>query len=259
MPSAKIELSGDGSVALVTAGASGIGRCIAETLQANDSRIHVCDVDEAAINLLLADHPSMTASVADVSSVTDVDRLFDDIEQRYGRLDILVNNAGVAGPTAEVENVDPADWDRTIAVDLNSAFYCARKAVPYLKESAGCIINMSSTAGLRGFAARAPYVAAKWGIIGLTKTLAIELGEYGVRVNAVCPGSVEGERIDGVIAREANRQGVSKDEIRKSFESQASLRRFLSPEDVANMVLYLTSASGNGISGQAIRVDGHTE
>lgn len=204
-------------------------------------------------------NPSATATVADVSSVEDVDRIFADIESMYGRLDVLVNNAGVSGPTAEAHEIEPADWDRTIAIDLNGAFYCARKAIPFLKRSVGSIINMSSTAGIMGCPGRAPYVASKWAIVGLTKTLAMELGKHGVRVNAICPGSVSGERIDRVVASDAKRQGKLEEEIRNIYQSQVSMRQFVSATDVANMALFLSSDMGRMVSGQAIGVDGHTE
>lgn len=247
------------TVVLVTAGASGIGKEIAETFLANGCSVHVCDINPAAIKAFMELNPSATATVADVSSVEDVDRIFADIESTYGRLDVLVNNAGVSGPTAEAHEIEPADWDRTIAIDLNGAFYCARKAIPFLKRSVGSIINMSSTAGIMGCPGRAPYVASKWAIVGLTKTLAMELGKHGVRVNAICPGSVSGERIDRVVASDAKRQGKSEEEIRIIYQSQVSMRQFVSATDVANMALFLSSDMGRMVSGQAIGVDGHTE
>lgn len=247
------------SVALVTAGASGIGRCVAEKLAAHGCRIHICDIDQNAIDEFLLANPDASGTRADVSSADDVDRVFADLEAKYGRLDVLVNNAGVAGPTAAVEDIDPKDWDRTLAIDLNSVFYCARKAVPLLKKNGGSMINMSSTAGVHGCPGRAPYVAAKWAIIGLTKTLAMELGEAGIRVNAICPGSVEGERIDRVVARDAKRQGKSEDEIRDIYHRQTSMRTFIEADDVANMVMFLASSTGRFVSGQALGVDGHTE
>ncbi|MFM7785496.1 MAG: SDR family oxidoreductase, partial [Gammaproteobacteria bacterium] len=188
---------------LVTAGASGIGRVTAEAFLAAGHRVHVCDVSPEALTNLARENPAIGASRADVSAVADVDALFTEIEARYGRLDVLVNNAGISGPSAPVEEVSPEDWDRTLAVDLSGAFYVTRKAVPLLKRRGGAIVNMSSTAGLFGCPLRSPYVAAKWAIIGLTKTWAMELGPFGVRVNAICPGSVNGPRIEGVIERDA--------------------------------------------------------
>ena len=249
-----------GPVVLVTAGAAGIGRALAEAFLDADYRVHVCDVDDSALACLLAEKPAITGSRADVSDRAAVDGLFDELERAHGALDVLVNNAGIAGPTAAAEDIDPADWDRTLAVDLSGAFYCARRAIPLLKRAvAGSIVNISSSAAFSGFPNRAPYAAAKWGLIGLTKTLAMELGPDGIRVNAICPGSVSGSRIDGVIQRDARRQGVSPDEVRRLYRRQNSLRCFIEPADVAALALFLASPAGARISGQAIGLDGHTE
>jgi NAD(P)-dependent dehydrogenase (short-subunit alcohol dehydrogenase family) len=249
----------DQLVVLVTAGANGIGRCIAETFLAQNYLVHVCDISSTAIETFLQANPNASATLADVSQVDDVDRLFADLTQRYGRLDVLINNAGIAGPTAAVENIDPEDWNRCINVDLNGPFYCTRKAAPLLKQKGGCIINMSSNAALFGFPLRSAYTAAKWAMIGLTKTWAMELGPHQVRVNAICPCSVNGPRIENVIAADAKERGVSPDEIRELYQSQSSMRTFVDPEDVANMALFLCSPAGAKISGQSIAVDGHTE
>jgi NAD(P)-dependent dehydrogenase (short-subunit alcohol dehydrogenase family) len=249
----------DRRVALVTAGAAGIGRAIAQRLAHAGIAVHVCDIDAAAIADCLAGNPGMTASRSDVSCVEQVEELFGDLLQHYGRLDILVNNAGVSGPTAAVENIEPADWDRTIAVDLSSAFYVTRKAVPLLRASAGCIVNIASNASLFGLPLRSPYSAAKWALIGLTKTWAMELGPSGVRVNAICPGSVQGARIDGVIERDAALRGMPVESIREVYLRQSSLRVFVEAEEVAAMVEFLCSEGGRNISGQSIAIDGHTE
>ena len=249
-----------GLVVLVTAGASGIGREIAETFLAHGCKVHVCDIDQSAIDGFLEANPGGSASLADVSDVTMVDTLFDELLQLYGRLDVLVNNAGIAGPTAAVEDIEPRDWDRTIHVDLNGNFYCSRRAVPLLREAgSGSIINISSNAAFFGVPLRAPYTACKWALIGLTKTLAMELGEDGVRVNAICPGSVSGDRIMAVMVEDAEARGRSVDEIHKSYTRQSSLRKFVDARDVANMALFLVSDLGAHISGQALGVDGHTE
>ena len=246
-------------VALITAGASGIGRAIAEFLLADGVSVHVSDVDPEAIERCLAANPGITASRGDMSSVDDVDALFHDLQDSYGRLDILVNNVGIAGPTAPVEEVEPDAWDRTIAVNLNSIFYVTRLAAPMLKESRGCMINMSSNAALFGFPLRSPYTAAKWALVGLTKTWAMELGPHGVRVNALCPGSVSGPRIDRVIEKEAEERGFEPDAIRDVYRRQSSMRAFVNAEDIAETVKFLCSSAGKHISGQALAIDGHTE
>ena len=249
-----------GQVVLVTAGASGIGRCIAETYLAHDCRVHICDVNREAVDAFLAANPSATASLADVSDPRQVEILFHDFGANYDRLDILINNAGVAGPTAAVEDISLEDWDRTVAVDLNGQFYVTRLAVPLIKKAGrGSIINIASNAALFGFPLRSPYTASKWAMIGLTKTWAMELGTSNIRVNALCPGSVKGDRIDSVIIRDAQERGLSADRIRDVYARQSSMRLFVDAQDVANMALFLSSDIGSSISGQAIGVDGHTE
>jgi NAD(P)-dependent dehydrogenase (short-subunit alcohol dehydrogenase family) len=246
-------------VVLITAGANGIGRCMAETFLAQGYLVHVCDISSVAIEEFLLANPKASASLADVSCVEDVDKMFAELTQRYGRLDILINNAGVAGPTAALEDIDPEEWNHCINVDLNGPFYCTRKATPLLKKNGGSVINMSSNAALFGFPLRSAYSAAKWAMIGLTKTWAMELGPYQVRVNAICPCSVNGPRIENVINADAKERGVSSDEIRKLYQSQSSMRLFVDPEDIAAMALFLCSPAGAKISGQSIAVDGHTE
>ncbi len=250
----------DGPVALVTGGAMGIGRAIADRFAAEGRRVHVCDADPEAVRRFLAESPAATASVADVAQVSDVDAMFDEVASRYGRLDVLVNNAGISGPTAPVEQISPADWERTVAVDLNGQFYCTRRAVPLLKAAGGgSILFISSSAAFFGYPLRTPYTACKWALIGFMKTLAMEVGQYGIRVNAICPGSVRGARIDGVIERDAAKRGRSAAEIRRLYERQTSLRSFVAAEDIANTAFFLASDQGAMISGQAIGVDGHTE
>jgi NAD(P)-dependent dehydrogenase (short-subunit alcohol dehydrogenase family) len=245
---------------LVTAGAAGIGRAIAAAFLAGGARVHVCDISADAIATVTRELPTITATQADVSKVAEVEQVFDDVRRLYRRLDVLVNNAGIAGPTAPVEAIEPVDWDRTVAVDLNGQFYCTRRAVPMLKAAGGgSIINIASNAALFGFPLRTPYTACKWALIGFTKTLAMELGTHQIRVNAICPGSVKGPRIDRVIERDAAERGRTADEIRAIYARQSSMRLFVSAEDVANLAFFLASNAGATISGQAIGIDGHTE
>jgi NAD(P)-dependent dehydrogenase (short-subunit alcohol dehydrogenase family) len=244
----------EGLVVAVTGGASGIGAAIARRLMADGARVAVLDLD-------VSDPPEGALAVqADVTDDASVRAAIDRVLQEWDRLDVLVNNAGIAGPTGPMEALDPAKWRRCVAVNLDGAFLCARRAVPLLKAAGGgAIVNISSTAGLMGSPLRTPYAAAKWALIGLTRSLAIELGPFGIRVNAICPGSVEGARMARVIAAEATARGVSEEEVRAAYVRTTSMRRFVRPEDIAAMALFLCSDRGAGVSGQAIAVDGNAE
>jgi NAD(P)-dependent dehydrogenase (short-subunit alcohol dehydrogenase family) len=245
---------------LVTAGASGIGRAIADLFLAHGARVHICDVSDDFLADFAKTWPEAGFSRADVSSEADVARLFADIRARLGGLDVLVNNAGIAGPTGGVEDISPADWRRTIDICLTGQFLCAHHAVPMLKAaSGGSIVNLSSAAGRFGYAFRTPYSAAKWGVIGLTQSLAKELGPANIRVNAVLPGIVEGPRMTGVIEARATQTGVSYEAMEKTYLDRVSLRRMVSAEDVAATVLFLASTAGRNLSGQSLGVDGNVE
>jgi NAD(P)-dependent dehydrogenase (short-subunit alcohol dehydrogenase family) len=245
---------------VITAGASGLGHAVAQRFISSGASVWICDSDARALAQFCEEFPGQRANQVDVSQADQVNAWFDEILGDWGKLDCLVNNAGIAGPTAPVEEISPEDWDLTLAVDLGGAFYCARRAVPLLRAAGGgSIINISSSAALSGYPNRAPYAAAKWGLIGFTKTLAMELGPENIRVNALCPGSIEGPRIDRVIEREAQVSGVSPEQVRECYLKQTSLRRFTKPSEVAEMILYLCSAPGSIMSGQAIGMDGHTE
>src|SRR5581483_2092776 len=226
---AGMDLSLEGRRALVTAGAAGIGRVIAQTFSEHGARVQVCDVDEKALTAL----PREIFRVrADVASLADVERLFEEAKKNLGGLDILVNNAGIAGPTAKVEDIRPEDWERCIAVDLNGMFYCTRKAMPMIKAAGGgSIVNLSSAAGKHGFPQRSPYAAAKWAVVGFTKSVAIEAGPDKVRVNCIQPGIVEGERIERVIAAKAKALGVSEAAFREKFLETTSLRSTVTQQD----------------------------
>lgn len=235
--------------ALVTGGGAGIGNAITLCLRREGAQVLVVDLDAAT-------HPDV---VADVSTTDGVAEVFAAVRQTLGGLDLLVNNVGVAGPTATVDTMDPDEFDRCIQINLGSAFRCTRLAVPLLRESKGSIVNISSTAGIFGYPLRSPYAAAKWAVVGLTKTWAMELGQDGVRVNAICPGSVGGPRMDGVIEREASARGVQPTEIRHAYEQQVSMRSFIDAADIGETVAFLASPAARYISGQVLSVDGHTE
>jgi NAD(P)-dependent dehydrogenase (short-subunit alcohol dehydrogenase family) len=245
---------------LVTAGAAGIGRAFAETFGDAGAKVFICDIDQAALDAFHAARPEIGACLADVSDPKAVDALFDAATVFLGGLDVLINNAGISGPTAPVEEIEIADWDRTIGIDLNGMFYCTRRAVPLLKAAGGgSIINLSSVAGRLGYPLRTPYAAAKWAVVGFTKSLAMELGPANIRVNAIQPGIVEGERIERVISAKAKALGVSFDDYKQQLLSKVSLRRTVSPLDIANMALFLATDAGRNISGQALSVCGNVE
>ena len=245
---------------LITAGAAGIGKAFAETFAAAGARVFIGDIDPDALARLRAARPEIGGCVADVALPQQVDVMFDAATAFLGGLDVLINNAGIAGPTAPVETIDIAAWDRTIAVDLNGMFYCTRRAVPLLKQAGGgSIINLSSVAGRLGYPLRTPYAAAKWAVVGFTKSLAIELGPANIRVNAIQPGLVEGERIQKVISAKAEALGSSFADYERELLSKVSLRRMVSPADIANMALFLATAAGGNISGQALSVCGNVE
>lgn len=244
---------------LVTAGANGIGLEIARAFVREGARVHVCDVDDGALAALKTSDPALTASRTDVADREQVKRLFEDALSGLGGLDVLVNNAGIAGPTGRVEEINPEDWDRCVEVCLTSQFNCARLAIPHLRKSANAsIVNLSSAAGKHGFAMRAPYAAAKWGVIGFTKSLAIELGDDGIRVNAILPGLVAGDRQRRVLEAKAQQRGISFKEMETIAFSFTSIKEYVTPQQLADQIVFMASPRGRTISGQAISVDGDT-
>jgi NAD(P)-dependent dehydrogenase (short-subunit alcohol dehydrogenase family) len=254
------DVSTKGLRVLVTAGASGIGRATAETFQAAGAKVHICDVSTDALAQFKQANPGITQSVCDVSDLRQVDQLFADVRKHLGGLDALINNAGIAGPTAVVEETKPEDWERTMAVNLNGMFYCTRLGVPMLKAAGGgSIANLSSTAGRLGFPYRSPYAATKWGVIGFTQSIAMELGEFNIRVNAILPGVVAGDRIDRVMTARAQARGISVEQAKKEAVEHVSMRTMVSAQDIANMIVFLASDAGKHVSGQSMPVCGNVE
>jgi NAD(P)-dependent dehydrogenase (short-subunit alcohol dehydrogenase family) len=241
---------------LITAGGSGIGRAMGEAFCAAGFEVWVTDVDAAALSECPA---TWITREGDVTEETMIAATLDEIA-RAGGLDVLCANAGVAGPTALVEDVALEDWRRCVSVNLEGAFLAAKHATPLMKRAkSGAMILTSSTAGLYGYPNRAPYASAKWAVIGLMKTLAMELGPFGIRANAICPGSVEGPRMEGVLAREASAKGMTRDQVYEGYAKGTSMRSFVEARDVANMAVFLGSEAARMVSGQVIAVDGHTE
>lgn len=246
-----------GQHVLITAGASGIGKAMASAFDEAGALVWVVDIDQEAL-AACPGHWQRTA--LNVTDEVAVKKLFTAIGEAWGRVDVLCANAGVAGPTAKIEDVELADWQHCVSVNLEGAFLFAKYTTPLMKaQQSGCMLLTSSTAGIYGFPNRSPYSAAKWGIIGLMKTLAMELGPYGIRANAICPGCVEGERIEGVMEREAAVKGTTRDAIFEAYSGGTSMRCFVSAGDVADMAVFLASKGALRVSGQVIAVDGHTE
>lgn len=241
---------------LITAGANGIGLVMAQAFAAQGHRVWVTDVDAAMIAAL---PPGMRGSLVDASLEPGMELLFAEIAEQWGGLDVLCANAGIKGPTAAIEDMDLAAWHQCLAVNLDGAMLAAKHAARLMKPAGkGVMIFTSSTSGLYGTPFRAPYVAAKWGVIGLMKTVAMELGPFGIRANAICPGSVNGPRIDRVIDAEAEAKGMTADAVRQGYASGTALKQLSDPEDVANLALYLASDGARMIAGQALAVDGMT-
>lgn len=254
-------LSGlEGQRVAISAGAGGIGLAIARLLYSQGCKLALCDISDAALDALRAEMPDAFVTRADVSVDADVDAFFEGLEEALGGLDTMINNAGIAGPTGGVEDISAADWRRCLDIGLTGQFLCTRLAVPLIKAAGGgSIVNMSSAAGKHGYAFRTPYSAAKFGVIGFSQSLAKELGPHNIRVNAILPGIVSGPRMEGVIRDRAAQVGVSYDEMETRYLERVSLRRMVTPEDVAATIAFLLSNAGSNISGQSLGVDGNVE
>jgi NAD(P)-dependent dehydrogenase (short-subunit alcohol dehydrogenase family) len=255
-----MELSLKGKRAIVTAAGGGIGRKTAELFSKAGAKVFICDIDQDGVEQARADIANLDGMVLDVRDPASFDRLFERADKFLGGLDIMVNNAGVAGPTAKVEDITLEDWTHCVDINLTSAFLGTKYAVPRIKAAGGgSIVNMSSAAGKFGFAMRTPYSAAKWAIVGFTRSVAIEVGPFNIRCNCIQPGPVEGARITRVAEAKAKELGISMNEMRDQMAQITSLRTFIPPEHISSMILYLCSEHGSTISGQALSVDGGME
>ncbi|MEL7462706.1 MAG: SDR family oxidoreductase [Pseudomonadota bacterium] len=236
---------------VVTGGGAGVGRAMGEAFASRGFAVHVVDVSEAALAACPAD---WGRHCFDVGDETRIAAMLEEI----GGCDALCANAGVAGPTAPVTDISLDDWRACMAVNLDAVFLWAKHAAPKMRDQGwGSITITSSTAGLHGYSNRAPYCASKWAVIGLAKTLALELGPFGVRTNAICPGSVSGPRMDGVIAREAAAKGMTEEDVREGYTKGVALRTFVEAKDIAEMAVFLASDAGRYVTGQALSVDGY--
>lgn len=241
---------------LITAGASGIGREFARAFTANGAKVFVCDIDAKALDTLAKELPGLATARCDMASRAEIEAMVPEAIAALGGLDVLINNAGIAGLTLPVDQYPPDDWDKVMAVNLTAMFDVSRLAIPHLKASkAGCIINMTSIAGRFGFVNRSPYAATKWGVIGFTKTLALELGAWGIRANAIAPGAVEGERIVRVFAGRAQLAGKSMEEVRAEALANQSIKAMVDPRDIAQLAVFLASDAAKAISGQVLPID----
>lgn len=240
---------------LITAGASGVGRAMGEAFDAAGYDVWVTDVDASALSAVPG---HWQARAANAASEADMSAVLGEILDT-GPLKVLCANAGVAGPTAPVDKVHLDDWHTCLSVNLDGAFLAAKHAAPMMKTAGdGAMIFTASTAGQYGYPNRAPYAAAKWAVIGFMKTVAMELGPYGIRANAICPGAVEGPRMEGVLAREAAAKGMTRDQVYAGYAGGTAMGRFIEGRDVAEMAVFLGSDAARLISGQVIAVDGFT-
>ncbi|HYK76814.1 MAG TPA: SDR family oxidoreductase [Daejeonella sp.] len=245
---------------LVTAGAGGIGLEIVKAFAALGAKVFVCDINTEALSVLEKTVPRVATTVCDIGNRSDIEKMVSLAAETLGGIDVLINNAGIAGPTAPVEKINPDEWEKVMQIDLNGTFNVTRMAIPYLKKSpSGVIINMSSVAGRFGYENRSPYSTAKWGIIGFTKTLSIELGKYGIRANAILPGAVEGPRIDQVMSGRAQINHTTLEQERENALSIQSIKHFVDPKDIATLAVFLASDGAKMISGQMLPIDGDTQ
>ena len=246
---------------IISAGASGIGWATTKICVARGALVYLCDFDSKAISKVKK-HPSYNkrifVSETNASDETAVIDFFHKIKKKFRNLDALINNVGIAGPTGTIEKLDSNEWENTLHVNVNSHFYFTKQAIPLLKKSkTSSIINISSGAGIMGFPLRSPYATSKWAVVGMTKTLAMELGKYKIRVNAICPGTIKGDRMKRVIRDKAKFTKIATKKIEKEFVSMASMNSWIYEDDIGKMCAFLVSKDSERISGQIIGVDGN--
>ncbi|MDG2217678.1 MAG: SDR family oxidoreductase [Acidimicrobiales bacterium] len=250
-----MKISLKGKRVFITAGGAGMGRATAIAMDRLGAEVFTCDIEPSGLETL---PDSITTWTCDVTQSSELDAIFDEILP--DGLDIMVNNAGVAGPTKLVEDVTDEEWRHTMAVCVDAQFFCVRRVAPLFKaQQHGTIINLVSAAGILGYPTRSPYVAAKWAVTGFTETLAMELGPDNIRVNGIVPGNVNGERMERVINAHAEADGLDPDAVRRMYAIGTSMQCYVDPEEIADLIVYLSSDYARHISGQIIGVDGNTE
>lgn len=241
---------------LVTAGANGIGLAIAKAYAAEGARVHIADVNAEAVESVVSAYENITGSVTDVSDGAAVDALFADLKRELGGLDVLINNAGISGPTKPAEELSFEDWNAVVGVNLHGTFQVTQRAIPLLKQSeAGAVVTMSSLAGRFGYPNRIAYSTTKWALVGFSKTLALELGEFGITANTIHPGAVKGPRMSAVLEGRAKANGTTVEEETANALNNQSIKQFIDPADIAALVLFLTGPHGRTISGQLFPID----
>jgi NAD(P)-dependent dehydrogenase (short-subunit alcohol dehydrogenase family) len=245
---------------VITGGASGLGRVMAQKFLSEGDRLAICDVSPVHIDALKQEIPQALCVECDVTDEVQMQDFFEQVQTELGGVDILLSNAGTGGPAGPLETLEFYDWRACLSVNLDGAFLSCRWAGEQMRaQGSGFILIISSTSGLFGVPNRAPYVTAKWGLIGLMKTIAMELGPAGVRVNAICPGSVDGDRMERVLDMESAASGQERSTVQAQYTQGVSLRKFMSPQDIAEMAFFLASEAAQNVTGQAISVDGNTE
>ena len=247
-------------IVFITAGASGLGREMAITFRNNGYLVAISDINKQSLSKIDKDENNIFPYFGDASNENDMLKITRSIIKKFKKIDVLVANAGIAGPTALCHEINFNDWKECVAINLHGAFLACKFSIPsMLSKQKGSIIITSSTAGLFGYPYRSPYASAKWGMIGLMKTLAMELGPNNIRVNAICPGAVEGDRMERVISNASIASGIPKEKIKQDYSDCSSLKRFVGSDDIAEMALFLASEKSKNISGMAMSVDGNTE
>jgi len=251
-------------VAIITGAAKGMGGAISGALAEEGAHLVLAAREPAPLEALarvLRERPGRRRCIPVPTDVTDagaVQALARRALDEFGRIDVLVNAAGVIGPIeTPLHKIAPEDWDRVLGVNVKGTFLCCRAVVPTMIERrSGKIINLAGTSGLRGYRFRAAYSSSKWALRGLTRTLALEVGPYGVNVNAICPGVVEGDRMTTIINEKARVRNWTPDQVFNEYIGEMALRRFTKDEDVAHAVVFLASDESRQITGHEIAVDG---
>ena len=245
---------------IISAGASGIGLAITKVCLNRGATVFLSDINEKFINKLKKSNKSTKLHIfkCDASDEDQVKNLFERIRKKTSKIDCAINNVGIAGPTATFEKISLRDWEKTLRTNVISHFLFTKLSIPMIKKNkGGSIINISSDAGVMGFPLRSPYAASKWAVVGITKTLAMELGKYKIRVNTILPGTIKGDRMIRVVRDKANFLKISKKKVEKEFLSMSSMRSWIYEDDIGKLCSFLISDDASRISGQIIGVNGN--